>query len=170
MSKVLLFGAIASVLTLNAFAETTTSTVTSRNYVDAQDALKQNKIPEAGTNYDEPGVSVVTYTEDGNGTIGERWICDAELYGDNDCDNNNLVTLDLLQSAAATDNLPETTVAYKTCTEWSGTPHTDANCLLWSLGNKTVYGETQCTNNSDCPGACNICNNGQCIHDEDCLD
>ncbi|MBO4700767.1 MAG: hypothetical protein J5620_03400, partial [Alphaproteobacteria bacterium] len=95
MSKVLLFGAIASVLTLNAFAETTTSTVTSRNYVDAQDALKQNKIPEAGTNYDEPGVSVVTYTEDGNGTIGERWICDSELYGDDNCDNNNLVTLDL---------------------------------------------------------------------------
>ena len=40
--SVLGIGAIASILSINAYA--TSSTVTSRDYVDAQDALKQDKI------------------------------------------------------------------------------------------------------------------------------
>ncbi|MBO4700925.1 MAG: hypothetical protein J5620_04225, partial [Alphaproteobacteria bacterium] len=66
-------------------------------------------------------------------------------------------------------NLPETTVTYKTCTEWSGTPHTDANCLLWNLSDKDVYGG--CTASSQCVSYCAglgipydgvSCNNGGC--------
>ncbi|MBO4700139.1 MAG: hypothetical protein J5620_00090, partial [Alphaproteobacteria bacterium] len=53
-------------------------------------------------------------------------------------------------------NLPETTVTYKTCTEWSGTPHTDANCLLWNLSDKDVYG--RCSGDADCPDS-NCINN-----------
>ena len=140
--SILSIGAIAFVLTISAFAETTSSTVTSRNYVDAQDALKQNKIPEAGTNYDEPGVSVVTYTEDGNGTIGERWICDSELYGDDNCDNNNLVTLDLLSEATY---LPTTTVTTKTCYQYQ-----NGDCILWRLVDTGVYGGRSCSSQEDC--------------------
>ncbi|MBO4700394.1 MAG: hypothetical protein J5620_01450, partial [Alphaproteobacteria bacterium] len=142
MKQALFIGAIASVLTINSVLATT-STVTSRDYVDAQDALKQNKIPATGTNASTPGDTVVTYTSTA-GTIGERWICDAEAYDDDDCDDTALVTTNVISSVLdyvdAQINLPETTVTYKTCTEWSGTPHTDANCLLWNLSDKDVYG------------------------------
>ena len=195
MKKYILFTAIASVLSINAYA--VSATVTSQDYVDAQDALKQDLIPEAGVNAEENGggVSVVTYTEDGDGVLGERGICDADAQADGDCEDNNLVTRDFvyeafdeeltggpgtvpiydedgylgnesrgiydgsngynsstdadkLVTAAALNNLPTTTVTYKTCTEWSGTPHTDANCLLWNLSDKPVYGN--CTSHSDC--------------------
>ena len=169
MKQALFIGAIASVLSINAFA--TTSTVTSRDYVDAQDALKQDTIPEAGVNADENGggESVVTYT-DTAGTIGERWICDAELYGYDDCVDNNLVTLDLLESATnnVVNNLPTRTVTYKTCYEWSGTPHTDANCILWNLSDRKVKGciesgitgENVCQNYAQC--CSRMCVNGYC--------
>ena len=219
MKQALFIGAIASVFTLNAFA--TSSTVTSKDYVDAQDALKQNKIPVTGTNSATPGDTVVTYTSTA-GTIGERRICSAGLYGDGDCRRNYLMTVDVLDetrpigtagtvpvynndgelgsaergifdgsdaynsstdadklvTAAAlqsatnnvVENLPETTVTYKTCYEWSGTPHTDANCILWNLSDTSVYG--RCTRNSDCnyltclPGEMGICNGRVCQCDE----
>ena len=158
MKQALFIGAIASVLTINSVLATT-STVTSRDYVDAQDALKQNKIPATGTNASTPGDTVVTYTSTA-GTIGERWICDAEAYDDDDCDDTALVTTNVISSVLdyvdAQINLPETTVTYKTCTEWSGTPHTDANCLLWNLSDKDVYG--RCSGDADCPDS-NCINN-----------
>ena len=216
MKQALFIGAIASVITINSVLATT-STVTSRDYVDAQDALKQNKIPATGTNASTPGDTVVTYTSIA-GTIGERGICDADAQADGDCENNNLVTRDFvfdafdealtggpgtvpiydedgylgneargiydgsngynsstdankLVTAAALNsvenNLPTTTVTYKTCVGWSGTPHTDANCILWNLADKPVYGN--CTSNSDCNsvvcednGAWARCSNGRC--------
>ncbi|MBQ6736211.1 MAG: hypothetical protein IJQ90_01860, partial [Alphaproteobacteria bacterium] len=71
MKQALFIGAIASVLTLNAFADPVT--VTTQDYVDTADALKQNKIPVTGTNSATPGDTVVTYTSTA-GTIGERGI------------------------------------------------------------------------------------------------
>lgn len=76
MKRTLLFTAIASILTLNAYA--TSSTVTSKGYVDARDALKQDLIPSKnvtitidGNEVDVP--SIVLYPADGEnaGTIGE---------------------------------------------------------------------------------------------------
>ncbi|MBO4700977.1 MAG: hypothetical protein J5620_04510 [Alphaproteobacteria bacterium] len=64
MNKTLLFGAIVSVLTLNAFAETTTSTIPTQSYVDTN---FQTKIPAGTVNTG----SVVAYTSDA-GTVGER--------------------------------------------------------------------------------------------------
>ena len=177
---ILTFGAIASILTINSVMADTTSTVTSRGYVDAAVATKQNKIGATGANFTNGSVVETTGTE---GVVTQRGIFnpatdfDEEEGGVADGHEGDLVTAGLVVSKInevydalydEVENMPTTTVAYKTCTEWSGTPHTDANCLLWSLGNKTVYGERQCTNNSDCPGACNFCNNGQCITDNDC--
>ena len=78
MKQALFIGAVASVLTLNAFAETTSSTVTSRNYVDARDALKQDKLPSKNvtTTIDETEMdvpSIVLYPADGEnaGNVGE---------------------------------------------------------------------------------------------------
>ena len=224
MKRTFLFATIASILSINAYA--VSATVTSKDYVDTMDyevfeeldSSKQNKIPEAGVNAEENGggVSVVTYTEDGDGVLGERGICNAGLYGDGDCLRNYLMTVDVLDetrpigtagtvpvydsdgelgsaergiydgsngynsstdadklvTAAALNNLPTTTVTYKTCTEWSGTPHTDANCLLWNLSDKPVYGN--CTSHSDCSSLdCDFehtgqwagCFNGRC----DCI-
>ena len=148
MKKYLLFGVIASVLSINAYA--VSATVTSKDYVDT---TRQATIPASGTNSETPGDTVVTYTSTA-GTIGERGICDAEAYDDGDCGDTNLVTTDVIGSVLdyvdeATTNLPTTTVTYKTCTEWSGTPHTDENCLLWNLSDRNVFGD-QCNSSAEC--------------------
>ena len=151
MKRTFLFATIASILSINAYA--VSATVTSKDYVDT---TRQATIPASGTNSETPGDTVVTYT-DTAGTIGERGICDA---GMSDCDGNSLVTSDRLH-----DTLSTTTVTYKTCTEWSGTPHTDENCILWNLTDKYVYGSCidvgqSCTTDYDC---CNEnCSGGVC--------
>ena len=165
MKQASFIGAIASVLSINAYA--TSSTVTSKDYVDAQDALKQDTIPEAGVNADENGggESVVTYT-DAEGVLGERGICDSNANADGGCDDNFLVTRDLLRNV---ENLPTRTVTYKTCYEWSGTPHTDANCILWNLSDRKVKGciesgitgENVCQNDAQC--CSRMCVDGYCM-------
>ena len=147
MKRTFLFATIASILSINAFA--VSATVTSKDYVDT---TRQATIPASGTNSATPGDTVVTYT-DTAGTIGERGICSSDAYDDGDCGNNELVTTDVIYDVLdyvdEQLNLPETTVTYKTCYEWSGTPHTDENCLLWNLWDKKVYGD-QCNSSAEC--------------------
>ena len=161
--KSLLFGAIASIIAINSvFADTT---VTSKTYVDT---TRQATIPASGTNAATPGTTVVTYTNTA-GTIGERGIFNPET--DFDGQNNtiapghegDLVTAGIYPAVGRMynqireiqnnmpdfDDLPETTVTYKTCTEWlDGAAHTDQNCILWNLSDKNVYGK--CHNDNDC--------------------
>ncbi len=160
---ILTFGAIASILTINSvFADTT---VTSKQYVDT---TRQATIPAAGTNYDENGggVSVVTYTEDA-GVLGERGICNDP--DEDDCNNGDLVTNSLLNSAmdwvtGELTNLPVTTVTYKTCYQ-----EVNGECILWNLTDKYVYG--RCRNDSDCDwmdaqcegGLSGSCRDGKCV-------
>ena len=95
--KLFLFGTIASVIAINSvFADTI---VTSKSYVDT---TRQATIPVAGTNEDEPGETVVTYTGTA-GQIGERGICNNEE--DDDCAPNDLVTVRELDSAVS-NNMP----------------------------------------------------------------
>ncbi|MBO4700191.1 MAG: hypothetical protein J5620_00385 [Alphaproteobacteria bacterium] len=171
MKQALFIGAIASVLSINAFAETTTSTVTSKNYVDAQDALKQNKIPAAGTNASTPGETVVTYTTTGNGVIGERGIFNYDT--DYDWDNHSVETGhegDLVTAGDVMPQLDYLSGVYqvdKYCTEWSGTPYTDENCLLWYIGDNIMGPYNLCQTDSDCDG-CDGCINGLCKDDGRC--
>ena len=184
IKKSFLLGAIASVIAINSvFADTI---VTSKSYVDT---TRQATIPAAETNIETPGVSVVTYT-DTAGTIGERGIFNPET--DFDGQNNtiapghegDLVTAGIFPDVGQMynqiqeiqnnmpdfDDLPETTVTYRTCTEWlDGAAHTDQNCILWNLSDKNVYGK--CATNNDCSsvdcswrgdGAWARCNNGSC--------
>ncbi len=132
MSKKSLFiGAIASIIAINSVFADTKSTVTSRGYVDAQDALKQNKIPAAGTNAATPGDTVVTYTSTGDGTIGERGIFDGADTYDLLTDSNKLVTAGLVQSAT---NCIYQNLQQMECTEWvANADHTDENCLLMTV-------------------------------------
>ena len=97
IKKSFLLGAIASVIAINSvFADTI---VTSKSYVDT---TRQATIPVAGTNEDEPGETVVTYTGTA-GQIGERGICNNEK--DDDCAPNDLVTVRELDSAVS-NNMP----------------------------------------------------------------
>lgn len=73
MSKKLLFATIASVLTLNAFADS--KTITTQGYVDAQDALKQDLIDADMMEYEDTGISfptVVTY-DSTDGVTGTKY-------------------------------------------------------------------------------------------------
>ena len=176
--SVLTIGAIASIITTATFAN---QVLTSQTYVDNQDALKQNKIPATGTNASTPGSTVVTYTSTA-GTIGERGIFNPATGIDINTGDvasgheGDLLTAgdimpiinSMFDSMLTYDALSETTVTYKTCTRWAdGAAHTDANCLLWELSDKQVYG--RCTTNADCPGRCNYCNNGICEMNLDCM-
>ncbi len=187
MKQALFIGAIASILTINSVLADTV--VTSRNYVDTQDALKQDKITAGTTG------SVVTYNgaQNGQTQFSERGIFNPET--DFDFNNNevatghegDLVTADIYpavghmynqvgdiynqinvlgaQIQQATNNLPETTVTYKTCVGWNSEFHTDNNCILWNLSDAKVYGK--CNTNNDCPGVCDFCNNGTCVTDNE---
>ena len=112
--------------------------------------------------------NVITYNENGYAG-GERGICDAAADENGDCDDDNLVTRDLLsdQINFLGDQiiLPRTTTTNKVCTEWvSGQSHTDANCLLWNLIDQTVYGcladGASCTSPGQCCGG--YCDGGVC--------
>ena len=85
MKQTLFIGAIASVLTLNNAMATGENTVTSKSYVDAQDATKQNIIPvnsasisTKGGNISVPNALVMS-PDTTPGVIGERGIWDDEL-------------------------------------------------------------------------------------------
>ena len=153
MKQASFIGAIASVLSINAYA--TSSTVTSKDYVDAQDALKQNKIPATGTNASTPGDTVVTYTQTGNGTIGERGIYAGNRYNVG-TDANKLVTADVVYRA--TDCVYEN-IQWMECTEYDQSN----NCLLMTVHEPSGAcddpwdGRVLCTSDSDCSNGEQCC-------------
>lgn len=126
MSKKLLFVTIASIAVGNAFADI--KTLTTRDYVDTADALKQDKI---AANDDElyPQGSVVA-TTDVAGVVSYRGVCnDPDVDG---CNDSDLVTLELLDNRT---DLQETTVTTKSCYLWADNSDQtdDSDCLLWEL-------------------------------------
>ena len=163
--SLLSIGAIASILSINSvFA--TTSTVTSKDYVDAADALKQNKIPAAGTNASIPGESVVTYTQTGNGVIGERGIYDGTQAYNRMSDDDKLVTVDVMQrnNVCIYSGIPSFG-----CEEQDS----NGNCLLVHLYDPTYDcddpfdSRQRCQTGADCAGSCpygadGLCENGYC--------
>ena len=98
MKHTFLFATIASILSINAYAVSTT--VTSKDYVDT---TRQATIPASGTNSATPGDTVVTYTSTA-GTIGERGIFDdwSVIIEANNLQDNLVTAGALLQ---ATDDI-----------------------------------------------------------------
>ena len=84
--KTLLFGAIASILTINSVIAN--QVITSQTYVDTQDALKQDKITAGTTG------NVVLYngTQNGQTQFSERAIYDGTNEYDSSTDANKLIT------------------------------------------------------------------------------
>ena len=95
--------------------------------------------------------SVPVYNWLGRLGTAERGIYDGSNGYNSSTDADKLVTASALQNVSyEINNMPTKTVTYKTCTQWSGTPHTDANCLLWNLSDTNVVGY-QCSTSADCP-------------------
>ena len=144
MSKKTLFiGAIASIIAINSVLADTT--VTSKTYVDT---TRQATIPAAGKNVNTPGSTVVTYTGTA-GQIGERGIYDGSTTYDSSTDADKLVTASAVQGGLenVSNNLPETTVTYKTCYQ-----EVNGECILWNLTDKNVYGK--CYTDEECGCTC----------------
>ena len=126
-----------------AYAETTSldrKTVSSKAYVDTSVETRQEKIPAANPNNTNIGVSVVTYTNTGNGTIGERQIYDGtNNYTSGDA--NKLVTASALKGSVT--NLPTMETSKLTCANES------AGCTLWTIVDQQVYGQQNSNNNNN---------------------
>ena len=128
--KLLLLGAIASIIAINSvFGDTT---VTSKDYVDTEVAKKQNTIPAAGTNTGTAGTAVVTYTNTA-GTVGERGIYDGSGTYNSTNDANKLATASALNSAI--NNLPTIETSKMVCED-------SPDCTLWRVTDQEVYGES----------------------------
>ena len=114
-------------------------TVSSKAYVDTSVETRQQKIPAANPNNTTIGVSVVTYTNTGNGTIGERGIYDNPANYTAGTDANKLVTASALKGSVT--NLPTMETSKLTCANQS------AGCTLWTIVDQEVYGDED--NNSN---------------------
>ena len=106
-----------------------------------------------------PTGTVPVYDLDGYLGSEARGIYDGSNGYNSSADADKLVTAAALQSAT---NLPQKNVTYKECIEWSGTPHTDSNCLLWNLIDTSVV-YSQCSTAADCY-QCSDCVNHMCVN------
>jgi hypothetical protein len=125
---------VAIFISMSSFADPTPldrKTVSSKAYVDTSVETLQQKIPAANPNNTNIGVSVVTYTNTGNGTIGERQIYDGTNNYTNG-DANKLVTASALKGSVT--NLPTMETSKLTCAN----PDT---CSLWTIEDQQVYGD-----------------------------
>ncbi len=105
-------------------------TTTSQPYVKTQVDLKQGKIPAAGTN-SALGESVVMYTANGGGEIGERGIYTGATDYDESEDADKLITASALNTAFTT--LPTTDTTTLECAN-------PGTCTLWTIIDQTAYG------------------------------
>ena len=128
-----IFAGIMSAIIGTAFAAGE-NTVTSKSYVDAQDALKQDAIPE-GTEG-----SVVIY--DGTDENGQTQFDEVGIYDGSasytNADADKLVTAEVVHDfAAAVENI---TIADNTLTPVNsdGTACSGNACNLWQITNNTV--------------------------------
>ena len=121
------------------YAEDDMKTVASKAYVDTSVDTRQEKIPAANPNNTNIGVSVVTYTNTGNGTIGERGIYDNPANYTAGTDANKLVTASALKGSVT--NLPTMETSKLTCAN----PDT---CSLWTIEDQQVYGGNNNNNSS----------------------
>ena len=159
--SVLTIGAIASILTINSVMADTT--VTSKQYVDATVATKQNKIGATGANFTNGSVVETTGTE---GVVTQRGIfnpaTDTETGPLGDVHVASGHEGDLVTAGDVMNGLTyaiDSAYAFRRhihpidnyCIEYvANAEHTDANCLLWVLANQTDAPVQRCQTNADC--------------------
>jgi hypothetical protein len=131
------------------------NTVTSKAYVDAMDATKQNTIPATGTNASTPGSTVVTYTGTA-GTIGERAIFDYETGWDEgwvaEGHETDLVPAEAMSEAIngmISDSLNGLESSQEPVRVVKTTCANSPDCTLWEMQDVVVQ-KLQCETVSDC--------------------
>ena len=161
MIKKLLFAMVITAVAGNAYAETTTQTVTTQNYVDSQVATKQDKIAAHSTGALYPDSVITDTTTDG--TVAKRLIVEpgvlrmnetimvmglengslvntlgnrANVIGltENDV-KNGVISAGVINSAfAGHHEMIWARQKNKVCVRYiDGAEETSENCLLWNL-------------------------------------
>ena len=162
MIKNLLFAMVIAAVAGNAYAETTTQTVTTQNYVDSQVATKQDKIAAHPTNRFYPNSVITDTTTDGvvekrlvlatgNGIVGTeesfaRSLHDGTLVsavapvltrvGLTEADiRNGVISAGIIDRAFKEQyDLIWLRQKNKVCVRYiDGAEETSENCLLWNL-------------------------------------
>ena len=105
--------------------------LTSKPYVDDAVSTRQDKIPAANPSNTNLGETVMTYTDTGNGEIGERELFTGGTY-DAETDGDKLITASALKSAFT---LPETRTTKLVCAN-------PGTCDLWTITEQTAYATT----------------------------
>jgi len=113
------------------YAEDDMKTVASKAYVDTKIETKQLKIPAANTPGVGAGETVMTYTANGNGQIGERGLYSDISSYDATTDGDKLITASALN--ATFTNLPTTDTTKLECANQSD------GCTLWTIVDQTAY-------------------------------
>ena len=127
--KRILIGTMAVMMTVPCFAVDGDNVLTSKPYVDDAVSTRQDKIPAANPSNTNLGETVMTYTPNGNGEIGERELFTGGPY-DAANDADKLITASALKSAFT---LPETQTTKLVCAN-------PGTCDLWTITNQTAYG------------------------------
>lgn len=123
--------AIITTMTI-AHAENDTKIPTSKGYVMTTVETRQDKIPAANQPNADAGETVMTYTDDGNGVIGERGIyTGADGYVES-TDADKLITASALNDAFT--SLPTTDTTTLECAN-------PGTCSLWNIVEQTAYRE-----------------------------
>ncbi len=134
--KVLLVSVFGIIMTVFGVAATPTEldkkTVSSKAYVDTMIETKQLKIPAAGQPNVGAGETVMTYTPNGNGEIGERGLYSDISSYDATRDGDKLITAAALN--ATFTNLPTTDTTKLECAD-------PGTCSLWTIVDQTAYGD-----------------------------
>lgn len=135
MKQALFIGAIASVLTLNNAMATGENTVTSKSYVDARDATKQDIISM-------PGAEGFIMIYDGiDEETGQSMFDARDVYPDvslDQWDGTDKPTGLMIPDVHSVWLALQDRQAKMTCAGWPDgttqydTTHTDANCWLWN--------------------------------------
>ena len=127
--KRILIGTMAVMMAVPCFAAGGDNVLTSKPYVDDAVSTRQDKIPAANPSNTNLGETVMTYTDAGNGEIGERELFTGGTY-DAANDADKLITASALKSAFT---LPETQTTKLVCAN-------PGTCDLWTITNQTAYG------------------------------
>ena len=123
---------VITAITNVAHAEDDMKTVASKAYVDTMIETKQLKIPAAGQPNVGAGETVMTYTANGNGEIGEGGLYSDTSSYDATTDGDKLITASALN--ATFTNLPTTPTTKLECANQAD------GCTLWTIVDQTAYG------------------------------
>lgn len=176
MSKKLLFAMVITAVAGNTYADATTQTVTTQNYVDTQVATKQTKIDATGANFTNGSVVETTSTP---GVVTQRGIFNPEtdtetspfggVYPKQGHENDLVTAEPFYEQMGEFQSIVRnhTHKIFQECAEYvANAAQTPENCLLWYVPSTetsyAVYAGMPCNTSADC-GNRQYCREGTCM-------